>query len=365
MKNFICPYCYGLHTLKDVKMKCAFNIAGQSKSCIDDSVTKDAGGWISDKDKARCFKCRETKQSYFCPLAQKEIPQDFLHDSGGFSVAMIGAKASGKSNYIGVLVQEIRNKMVAPFDCYLSLDASEETKTTYHTNYYVPLYQGKRPVDATRKVEIPPMIFPLQFWKNHKKAVLTFYDTAGENFDSAKDILQNNKYLTNANGIILLLDPLQVPSIRASLQGKMQLPAQNTDVKEILSRVVQNIRDVKKIKGKIKTPVALVFTKIDALEEHDLLIEDSALKEESAHLKRGVFVDTDLQSVHSEIDDLLISCLGEEVQQILKNFESYRFFGLSALGSSSTSNLEIHPRRVLDPLLWLLAENKYIPRVKK
>ncbi len=371
MKKFTCPYCYGVHDVISSGLKCSYNVPGKSDKCVT-NVVKDKMGWIPEKDKGRCMKCKAARKSVYCSVVNKEIPSDFLNGQN-FSVALLGAKASGKSNYIGVLVNEIKKKMTSSFNCTLSLAASEESKEYYDDHYYKPLFKHGRVVDATSQDDIPPLIFPLRFMdsKNRitKVAALSFYDTAGENLDSTDQMLITNQYISNANGIILLLDPLQVPSIRKKLEGKIPLPAQNTDVVEVLSRIVQNIRDVKNIKGTIKTPLALAFTKIDALEEFDVLKEDSCLRDESEHLKRGVFVKTDFESVNIEMQDLLENWLDAELVQQMKNFEKFAFFGVSSLGGvpngTKLANDSIKPRRVLDPLLWLLAENKYIKTVKK
>ena len=371
MKKFTCPYCYGVHNIISSGLKCSYNVPGKTDKCIA-NVVKDKSGWIPVKDKGRCMKCKAARKSVFCSVLNKEIPSDFLNGQN-FSVALLGAKASGKSNYIGVLVNEIKKKMTSSFNCTLSLAASEESKEYYDNHYYKPLFKHGRVVDATSQDDIPPLIFPLRFLdsKNRitKVAALSFYDTAGENLDSTDQMLITNQYISNANGIILLLDPLQIPSIRKKLEGKIPLPPENTDVTEVLSRIVQNIRDVKNIKGTIKTPLALAFTKIDALEQFDILKEDSCLREESEHLKRGVFVKTDFESVNIEIRDLLENWLDSELIQLMKNFESCAFFGVSSLGGVPNgiklANDSILPRRVLDPLLWLLAKNKYIKTVKK
>ena len=370
MAKFTCPYCYGKHDLRTSGLKCSYNLRGQSSTCVSD-VVKEPGGWIPDKDKARCMKCTAARKSVFCNIVKKEIPSDFINDES-VSIALLGAKASGKSNYIGVLIDEIRHKMSAGFNCTLSLASSEESRQYYNSHYYEPLFKHGSVVDATSQEDIPPLIFPLRFMdkKNRitKVAALSFYDTAGENLDSTDDMLINNRYIPNADGIILLLDPLQIPSIREKLQGKIPLPQQNTDVVEVLSRIVQNIRDVKNIRGTIKIPLALAFTKIDALEEFDVLKEDSCLRSESEHLSRGVFVQTDFESVNIEMQDLLENWLDDELVQQMKNFEKYAFFGLTALGGvphGSKLDGKIRPRRVLDPLLWLLAENNYIRTVKK
>ena len=371
MKKFTCPYCYGTHDLMSSGLKCSYNVPGKSDKCVS-NVEKDKSGWIPVKDKPRCMKCKSARKTVYCNVVNKEIPADFLNGQS-FSVALLGAKASGKSNYIGVLINEIRKKMSSSFNCTLSLAASEESREYYDDHYYKPLFKNGRVVDATSQDDIPPLIFPLRFMdsKNRitKVAALSFYDTAGENLDSTDQMLITNQYISNANGIILLLDPLQVPAIREKLEGKIPLPAQNTDVVEVLSRIVQNIRDVKNIKGTIKTPLALVFTKLDALEQFDVLKEDSCLREESEHLKRGLFVRTDFESVNIEMQDLLENWLDAELVQQMKNFEKYAFFGISSLGGvpngTKLANEAIKPKRVLDPLLWLLAEKKYIKTAKK
>ena len=155
--------------------------------------------------------------------------------------------------------------------------------------------------------------------------------------------------------------------MKKQLQGKMSLPAIRTDVAEILSRVIANIRNIKNINGTIKIPLALAFTKMDALEQFDILPPDSCLREESEHLKQGGFVLSDFENTNIEMRDILENWLDEEVVQMMKHFSKYSIFGLSAFGGvpngSKLSGGEVHPRRVLDPLLWLLAENKYIKTI--
>ena len=372
MKKFTCPYCYGKHSIQTSGLKCSYNIPGKADKCYT-TVKKDSLGWIDSKDKAKCMKCTSARKSVYCNVINKEIPSDFLNEES-LSIALLGAKGTGKSNYIGVLINEIKRKMTASFNCTLSLTSSEESRDFYQNVYYDPLFKQGYVVEATSESnDVPPLIFPLRFMDKRNRitnvAALTFYDTAGENLDSTENMVVNNRYVPNADGIILLLDPLQIPSIREKLQGKMSLPPQYTDVVEVLSRIVQNIRDVKNIRGTIKIPLALVFTKIDALEQFDILREDSCLRSESEHLARGMFVETDFENVNIEMQDVLENWLDAELVQQMKNFEKYAFFGLTALGGvpegKKLAGNKINPRRVLDPLLWLLAENNYIKRVKK
>ncbi len=369
MNKFTCPYCYGEHTLQTCLMTCSFNIPGRADVTCKSGVSKDADGWIPQISKAKCMRCTEACKHIYCDVVKKEIPNGFL-SGPSLPIALIGAKASGKSNYIGVLINEIKKKMTARFNCSLDICCSEESKHFYDRFYHDPLFNGYV-VEATDTGVIPPLIFPLRFMdaKNRIKnvATLTFYDTAGENLDSTEGLEIFNRYIPNAKGIVLLLDPLQVPAIRKQLQGKIALPEINTDVTEILSRVIENIRNVKNIRGTINIPLALAFTKMDALEQFDVLPPDSCLREESEHLRQGAFVLSDFENTNIEMRDILENFLDEEIVQMMKQFSKYSLFGLSALGAvpsgKKLSGDVIQPKRVLDPLLWILAEHKYIKTV--
>lgn len=377
MSKFTCPYCYGEHSVNECDMTCSFNIPGKKDALCRNKVQKDDEGWIPQQNKSKCLKCTEARKRIYCPVITRsdgkkpEIPTGFLSGTS-LPIALIGAKASGKSNYIGVLINEIKKKMTSRFNCSLDICCSDESKRYYDEYYYAPLFTHGYVVQATDAGEIPPLIFPLRFLDNRNRiknvATLTFYDTAGENLDSDDQLEIFNRYIPNSKGIILLLDPLQVPAIRAQLQGKMELPAINTDVNEILSRVIENIRNVKNIKGTIKIPLALVFTKIDALEQFGVLPEDSCLREESEHLRQGAFVKSDFENTNIQMHEILENWIDEEIVQMMKQFSSYSIFGLTALGGvpklNKISSSEIRPRRVLDPLLWILAENKYIKTIK-
>lgn len=369
MSKFVCPYCYETHSLNDCGMKCSYNIAGNTDVMCQKKVQKDADGWIPNNKKAGCMNCQMARKSIFCPVTQEEVPRDFLQEEG-LPIALIGAKAVGKSNYIGVLINEIKKRMSLPFHCMLSLCSNQRSLDYYNEYYYNPLFEKQVVLPGTDAGEIPPMIFPLRFTmgRREKTAILTFYDTAGENLDTDEDMLVFNRYIPNAKGIILLLDPLQVPSVRAKLEGKMQLPAKNTDAVTVLQRVIENIRQVKNVKGKINIPLAIAFTKMDALEKFDILPPDSPLRQESEHLARGAFVLSDFQNCNIEMQDILENFLDDELLQLMEQFTKHSLFGLSAFGAVPVNNKlsggGIHPKRVLDPLLWLLAENKYIQTVK-
>jgi hypothetical protein len=370
-----CPYCYTEHHVTDCKLKCSYNTSGSKTKKCKLGIRKNKGGWIPPGYIEECLKCKEAAPQLFCKEVNKEIPIEFI-STKSLPIALLGAKASGKSNYIGVLINEIRKQMSGPFNCSLSMTCSQESKQAYDDLYYRPLYEAGITVQATDAgVEVPPLIFPLQFMDAKggidKIAGLTFYDTAGENLDDKNVMHKFNRYITNADGIILLLDPLQVPNIRQKLvdNGFNALPAQNTEIYDVLSIIIDVIRNVKKIKGRIPIPIALVFTKTDVLEQYNLLPQDSCLRVEAGHIERGAFIRPEFENTNIHMQDLIDNWLDADLLNNIKQFERYSFFGVSSLGGNpdgtKIDGKGIRPRRVLDPLLWLLAEYGYIKKVKK
>jgi len=372
MGKFTCPYCYAEHDIMDCGLKCSYNIIGKTDNCKF-GIPKDGNGWIAKAYKKKCITCKEAAKHLYCNNIDKEIPIEFL-SMKSLPIALLGAKQSGKSNYIGVLINEIRRKMADPFNCTLSMACSQESKQTYDDNYYNPLYKEGLVIRGTdAQTELPPLIFPLRFMDAKKRiinmAALTFYDTAGENLNSQSDMEMFNRYITNAHGIILLLDPLQVPYIREKLtaNGFNALPPQNTEIYDVLDIIITLIRRVTNIKGQIQIPLALVFTKIDVLEQYNILPEDSCLREESEHIKRGAFIKPDFENTNIQMQDLMDNWLDSHLLRLIQQFKQYSFFGVSSLGGNPDGtriNGGIRPRRVLDPLIWLLAEKKYIRTLK-
>jgi len=367
-KPFICPYCYTKQKIGDLGFKCSFQLTKAGDKCKNDNE-KDKDGWII-KDKYKCLFCTEANLQLFCHLhTDKEIPVELLHMKC-LNIALLGAKASGKSNYIGVLIQEALHKMSAPFDCSLSLACSKESKEAYDLYYYKPLYQDGHTVQATQAgIEIPPLIFPIRFLKikdeKRNSTALTLYDTAGENLDDTKSMNLFNGYISNAQGIILLLDPLQIPDIRNRLTAKgfTQLPVENTEAFDVLDKIVTVIKRNKKSNDMIDIPIALVFTKIDVLQKYDILPAGSCLCEESEHLSKGVFTKNDFENTNIQMEALIDNWVKGALMNYIRQFKSYAFFGVTSLGANPTGNTlseKVNPRRVLDPLLWLLAKENYI-----
>ena len=296
-------------------------------------------------------------------------------------IAIIGSKETGKSNYIAVLIQRIY-ELYEQFQWTL-LAMDDATMKLYKSTFYSPLYESGMAVDVTGTgaavgaVVRNPLLYSLSLTSGRKLKTITlaFFDTAGEDlsdreggFDVIESMGKINRYIYNASGIILLVDPLMVPEIRKKVElsgipGMMSNPA-NTAAGNIISRAAELIYRSQNLprSKKITIPLAVVFSKIDLLKS--ILGTDAAVYQLSRH--RGGFCLADFQNNNDCIRDW-ISEYDKQFMQATPLFRDSAFFGVSALGGNPDSNRKLpfprpHPIRVEDPFLWLLWKNGIIKK---
>lgn len=363
--NYVCPNCFEKQSLSGVEYICT-NTRKDSNctNAIEGKPFKPVGK--SKHPKCDCGQALTTK---VCPMCKFELPMS-IGTSKDYPVAIIGAKESGKSNYVAVLINQLKNDVGRAFNCSLYATGGDKTIKRYNSEFYEPLFRRKMCVKGTDAGRVEPLIYSLLFNKKgffgkNKAVSLTFFDTAGENLNSQVQMSTYNRYLSHAAGIILLLDPLQLPYVRNALQGKIPLPQENEDTNSILSRAITVIRNENKLTDlskKIDIPIAIAFTKIDAVDE--LIDAASCLKNESSHIKNGFFSKIDFNDSNMEMQSLVDKWFGPELyQQVSTQFTKFAFFGLSALGSNPDESMNIprfRPFRVTDPFLWILSENGVI-----
>ena len=316
---------------------------------------------------AACPQCNEVSRNRICSNCHSKLPND-IDSSDDMIFAVIGAKETGKSHYIAVLINIIKNVLSVSFDFAMQA-ATEETIRRYQNDFYRRIFVNKETITATQSGVVSrdvrePLIFLMKFQgkgflSNQLRTVtLVFFDTAGEDLNEEDTMLTINKYIYNSSGIIFLLDPLQIDTVRHSLPPGTPLPAVNTEIESIVTRTTNMIRKAKKLKmnKKIDIPVAVAFTKIDAL--YPILDASSSLRSTARHNEMGKFDKNSVENVSMEIEAMLRNWAGNDfAQQISINFSNYSYFGLSALGCNPQDTKKIErllPHRVEDPFLWLL-----------
>jgi hypothetical protein len=418
-RTFVCPYCFDSANLKDVWFRCTsgprwcaqepdeifqhfWNLPptplGRSFA-PSPRERKRATRLFRALREAECDVCKRKSQTRLCPRCHGKLV-DYIGECENLIVGVIGAKEAGKSHYIAVLIHELTRRIGPLINWDLS-PANDETIKRYRRDFHEPIFKRSEKLPASRRAAVDgsmrmPLTYNLRlmglpWWAKlpsfldnlrttgllkwlglNDKAdsvladvVLSFFDTAGEDLNSEDTMRVDNKYIYSSRGLILLLDPLQLEPVRTRLRGRVPLPEVNTETSEIIARTANLIRAGRGIRrGKIHVPIALAFSKCDAL---DSLFHPGHV------LRRAAWYDSSFDArqyaeVQSKAEELLVEWgAGFLIQQLRASFETYGLFFVSALGCSPEGNGRIpllNPRRVAEPLQWLLATNGIIRAAK-
>lgn len=395
MSLFVCPYCFNQTDSNVLWFQCAnpncvqrdpvrtrFELGyapeGKVEARLFPTVFRKSATnillracGVRNPHKVSCPRCGETTSIRVCPHCHSPFPHG-IDSLSNVVIAIIGAKETGKSHYIAVLIDRIY-EMHDQFDWAL-MAFDDETMRRYEEEFRKPLYDRKTTLQITPKAAQnadvrKPLLYTLGLseGRRNKTITLAFFDTAGEDMNDEMELRRYAPYIYNAAGIILLLDPLQQPSLRNQLPPERvhTLPQSirsdaNTSAAKIINRTVNLIhtkRDIPRNK-KISIPLAVAFSKTD--EFHDVLGRDAPIYRPSRH--DGHFNTREFE----DIDAFIRNWVGHFDPQFFQGtacFADTGFFGVSALGAPpNETQLSFKPRpeRVEDPFLWLLWKNKFI-----
>ena len=383
-----CPYCYNRLTERTMKFRCTGRPGPDGRVCEvrrDNSRVRWLGiatplppTFAADgrKPRANCPHCRGETPHHVCPTCHSRLPVHFGKVDSRL-IAMIGAKQSGKTVFMTVLIHELKHRVGRNLDASI-MGSDEQTIKSFDLDYDDRLYNQHALPETTQTTAARSLRQPLVFrltmqrqrllaQRREQHTILSFFDTAGEDLISEESVELNVRYLSSAHAIILLLDPLQMPGARSQAKAGTILPDYTESGFDrpfnVLSRVTDLLRGslTSHPSERIQTPVAVAFSKIDSL-KHKFPAR-SPLTQESE--PRPEYDTSDSLAVHHQVQALLDDWDGPQIDQLMRhNYAHYRYFGLSALGALPLDKVTaplIQPLRVHDPFLWLLSEFGTIP----
>jgi hypothetical protein len=139
------------------------------------------------------------------------------------------------------------------------------------------------------------------------------------------------------------------------------------NAEDVINSVVQYIKAARGIKANqlLDIPVAVVLTKFDTLLTHKAFGSQALIKSPSLNIRNGKVDLTEMRQVSEEIQNFLNEIdEGEFINAIRSQFKEFLFFGVSSYGAPPKNAYtlvdNIHPHRVLDPILWLFKKAKFI-----
>lgn len=374
-----CPYCSEQFRLRKAPFRC-INRRCSGRSKEDTVLTKHwpeldkwhkARGKVLDPRrkylaKCQCTDCQETTRERLCPNCHAALPRT-IGRYGTEVIAVIGAKNAGKSHYIAALIHEFR-KRVGPS---LQLNLSPENDFTikrYRDEFETPIYELGKALVGTQNAEARtstvrvPLIYELrQIQKTQtgrracKKVInLVFFDTAGEDLNALDTMSTVNRYIYRASGIVLLLDPRQLTQVRPLIGvPKKEEKVEATDLVDRTQRLIRNGRGLSPT-AMIRTPVAVAFSKFDELDR----IMDPGLAIMSPRLLGRGYDESEAESISNDLQSLLLKHdEGDLLAALEAGFTDICYFGVSSLGAQKNADgtlPRVAPRRVEDPILWLL-----------
>ena len=337
-----------------------------NKKCAKAGVQVAEGEVPMRGDQPVCPECDREIITKLCPKCGFE----FSGDSAGsemLGISMVGAERCGKSHFLTVLVNSLKQEMAKAYGCALYPLGGDHTIEQYNRHYYKPLFIDGHTVSSTTQEDVEPLIYSLVFPDGDhfgRTASLTFYDACGENFMSERNMEENNRNLYNSRGILFLIDPTQFTVINERRRAKGKAVSA-VDPGTLLARTIHLIRNgagQADIRTKISIPIAVCLTKMDIV--RPWLDASSFLSCQSRHLRQPAFDPIDFESCSMEVMSLIESWSGKElINQVTSQFSEYGFFAFSALGGDPTDAGQVShvsPHRIMDPLLWILWKNKII-----
>jgi hypothetical protein len=381
-----CPFCF----VRIDSARLAFQCSGRGniickKSEDDDRVrltgshlesfpTFPAAGSGSEKS---CPTCGGPAKRRACPKCHTVLPIDFV-GSRSPMIGLLGAKGSGKTVLMTVLVRQLREVVGRQFgaDIRIATDNPDGLQgiSEYQASREVPLYNDRTlPVGTAQqgsagRQRATPVVLR---WRHEsarkvggpvlRSTVLSFVDTAGEDLNDLETAF-TLAYVSVCDALIITLDPFALPGARAGLN----LPREATQVADdvpldVVERVTELLRTERKIKARkrVPIPVAIVFTKIDAF--YPTLDKQNPIMDKPAGL--AGYDQADGQAVHEHMLALLDAWGATDIENHMRlNYSDYRYFGVSALGAEpdyGSGHLApggVQPHRVEDPVLWLLSK---------
>lgn len=394
--SFICPFCFEENQIQDVQYRCTNR---RCRDVPDLELTKyehgdvlipkmgkptfrKASKWAAKLEAAKCPECGSSTYAFICPSCHNKLPESTLQGKD-MIISVVGSRDSGKSHFIGVIINELIERISVKFGG--AMEGFDDTMMRYKAGAYQRLYLDKQKLDLTKSSlqdvnngAYRPLIFTLKlkrktlFRSSVDSYTLVFFDTAGEDLNDEDTMTTVNKYICKSAGIIFLLDPMQIPTVRNQLDPGVVSRASSVDWRQatrsddIMSRVSKLIRNEREMQGeeKIDIPVAFAFSKFDAISE--LIPKGSTILEPSPHCYEKAFDRKDAYNVDMEIRSLLIEWGAEAfLSQVDVNYNRYSYFAVSSLGMDNNPKEERRidrprPHRIEDPLLWLLKEKGVI-----
>lgn len=311
----------------------------------------------------------ETKKR-ICPYCHNDLPYSAGRAPSNI-IAIIGPSQVGKSVYMTSLIHTLETATAHHFEA-ACLPINADTSRRFKDYYLDPLFNQNMLIESTQKEKKQePFIFQFKFKDTNKAPLsLVFFDVAGEGMVEEEYLDLYANHIKNAEGILFLVDPLQLSTIRSKVilnQGDKtgDFTSRYQEPRDVIVTLAEHFIG-RQEDGKTNIPTAVVVTKSDMLayvadEEESYVKANSNIFNNYVH--KGVFNLEEYENINGEVQRFI-----EKVDRAFKDaievhFNDVSYFAVSALGQNPVNGIVegvIEPMRVDEPFLWLLYKLGYI-----
>jgi len=290
----------------------------------------------------------KNQPAYSCPDCQEIAPALYVQDYARYPpvvMSAVGYRQHGKTVYFSSLFYTLKRlKVASHWPRFLAMGLSDNCLDTVYGN--VALLEGGRLPNSTPKNFPRPTLLRLAGVPKQRDCTLICYDTGGESFEQPQSMVQYARFVQRARTALFLVSVPDLPDTARELYKLLNTYVLGMDK---LGADTSNQH------------LVIVLTKADRLAERLRPYGELGLYQEHGSIARLAEPGEYLAQMHrmsGRIREFMLRELHAEhfIETATTNFASVSFTMISALGGlpGAEGSLQLVPRRVLDPLLWVL-----------
>ena len=275
-------------------------------------------------------------------------------DSRKAFIPIFGGPSVGKSAYLVSTVQQLAIEGPRLGFSPFFVDSQSESEFEQGRQQ---LAQGRPPAKTQASL---PRAFSLKLQREGKDSrVLYLYDPAGEAFGETEGLVLH-KYQGYLSGLIFLIDPFTIPAVQEEYGDRLAgvrnaLKPSVLPIEDALARILISLEEHFGLRktARLRAPIAVVINKVDAF-DLETRIGERAVQAKAAAISEPA----DPALLRDELirNQLIRWDQGDLVQQLEARCARVRYFTCSSLGRMPDGTTRaFEGRRVLEPLLWILA----------
>lgn len=383
MPQSTCPYCLARIDLARLAYQCTGRGQAPCKKAPDQLRIERTDNYVETFPtfevparpgiEAECPLCGGSTRRRACPSCHSALPVAFQNGPGPL-IGLVGTRGSGRTVLMSVFLRqlsrqlgqqlEVATQLITDIDAPADFLSQEWSRRNFDDNGILPSAGGgERGIGRS--------ILTLLEWSRQRhraigrdrveSRIVSFLDM-GDDQRNTPEHPDDLDHLRSCDALILAIDPFAVEGALGDLPmppSPYQLFSFGRPI-EVVASVAETLSGASTAKkGRIKVPVAVVVTKLDAF--YGSMDAASPLLNPPEPLP--AYQKADGKAVHDQIRALLEKWDGGEIdRQLASHYDNFRYFGVSSLGTEPNAEeatvdiSRIRPLRAEDPFLWLLSE---------